>query len=87
MMWFILLCVTVIADGVLTYLILKQGGRELNAFMAQIMDKIGMMQTIVLSRALLLIIGYTITQLAMPLAIIFAVVSAWNLIQYIKGRK
>lgn len=87
MIWFILLCIVAIADGVLTFLILKEGGKELNSLMKQLMDKIGIVPTIVINRVVLLTIGFFVPQLAMPLSLIFAAVAAWNLVQYLKVRK
>ena len=46
----------IVADGVLTYEILRRGGRELNPVLRWLFEKIGVAEGIVLSRLVLLII-------------------------------
>ena len=48
------LCCLVIADGVLTYEILRRGGKELNPVMRWIFEKLGVIEGIVVSRLVML---------------------------------
>ena len=46
----------IVADGVLTYEILRRGGRELNPVLRWLFEKIGVIEGIVLSRLILIMI-------------------------------
>jgi hypothetical protein len=50
------LCCLVVADGILTHEILRRGGREVNPVLRKLFEKIGIIEGLVLSRAMLIMV-------------------------------
>ncbi len=50
------LCCLVVADGLLTHEILRRGGKELNPVLRKLFERIGVVEGIVLSRAMLIMV-------------------------------
>jgi hypothetical protein len=50
------LCCLVVADGILTHEILRRGGREMNPVLRKLFEKIGVVEGLVLSRAMLIMV-------------------------------
>lgn len=50
------LCCLVVVDGLLTHEILRRGGRELNPVLRKLFEKIGVVEGLVLSRAMLIMV-------------------------------
>jgi hypothetical protein len=66
-----------ILDGVITYAILSKGGKELNPFIKILMDGIGVIPALILSKGLLIamsIFYYVLTEIAV-LYVVFSVVN------------
>lgn len=79
--------VLAVADGVLTWKIIKEGGRELNPVLAWMITHCGLWQTLSLTRALIVLIVLAAPAALPWLVPIEAAVVVWNVWQLRKGRK
>ena len=75
-----------VADVTLTTLILRRGGRELNPVMRWLMDKVGVIPAMAVTKALL--VAYfawaDIPALTIAGCVLYAAVVVWNLKEYLK---
>ena len=75
-----------IADGYTTYKILSAGGKELNPFMRLIMDKLGMVQGLVLMKllAVALVAAVFNETLTFWLCVLYIGIVGWNVHHMVK---
>lgn len=80
-MTFLLLVALFAADGILTYRIIKAGGRELNPVVRWMMDRAGIVPALVIPKALLLWGLWYVPQAHLPVGGLYLAVAAWNVYQ------
>ena len=85
-----LLAFLITLDGIMTYwAVARRGMKEVNPFMVKVIDKIGLVPALVLTRVpILLLIAYTPLHLYLLIAmtVLYVGLTASNIYQFTKGR-
>lgn len=83
----VILTILQIADSVLTYLLLKSGGSELNPVMRWLMGGIGIVPALILVKSLMLVylIWASVLWLNIAACIVYTLVVLWNFKEYKKN--
>lgn len=87
MIWLIICAALQVADSALTVLVINGGGRELNPIIRWLMDKLGMIPALAVTKAFLIayLAWASIPALTIGACAVYAAVVAWNLKEYLEN--